>query len=62
MNYLSLYTMPSLKDITNDYVITEKEISTEGFSLKDAIQRFKDLILRIKNFVKNVIRKAINGF
>ena len=62
MNYLSLYTMPSLKDITNDYVITEKEISTEGFSLKDAIQRFKDFILKIKNFVKNVIRKAIAGF
>lgn len=62
MNYLSLYTMPSLKDITNDYVITENDISTEGFSLKDAIQRLKDLILRIKNFVKNVIRKAINGF
>jgi len=54
--------MPSLKDITNDYVITEKEISTEGFSLKDAIQRFKDFILKIKNFVKNVIRKAIAGF
>lgn len=62
MNYLSLYTMPSLKDITNDYVITENDISTEGFSLKDAIQRLKDFILKIKNFVKNVIRKAINGF
>lgn len=62
MNYLSLYTMPSLKDITNDYVITENDISTEGFSLKDAIQRLKDLILRIKNFVKNVIRRTINGF
>lgn len=62
MNFISLYTMPSFEDITNDRVIIENDISTEGFSLKDAIQRLKDLILRIKNFVKNVIRRAINGF
>lgn len=62
MNLIPLYTMPSLEDITNEELIAEKEISTEGFSLKDAIQRLKDLILRIKNFVKNIIRKAIDGF
>ena len=62
MNYLSLYTMPSLKDITNDYMITENDISTEWFNLKDLIKRLKDLVLKIKNFIKNVIRKAIAGF
>ena len=62
MNFISLYTMPSLEDITNEALIIENDISTEGFNLKDAIQRLKDLILRIKNFVKNIIRRAINGF
>nr|DAJ34102.1 MAG TPA: hypothetical protein [Caudoviricetes sp.] len=62
MNYLSLYTMPSLKDITNDYVITKNDISTEGFSLKDIIKRLKELVLKIKNFIKNIFRKAIAGF
>lgn len=62
MNLIPLYTMPSLEDITNEALITEDDISTEGFSLKDVIKKLKELILKIKNFIKNVFRKAIDGF
>lgn len=62
MNLIPLYTMPSLKTITEYRVTTENDISTEGFNLKDLIKKVKDLILRIKEFIKNVFRKAIAGF
>lgn len=62
MNLIPLYTMPSLETITKYCVTTENDISTEGFNLKDLIKKVKDLILRIKEFIKNVFRKAIAGF
>lgn len=62
MNLIPLYTMPSLETITKYRITTENDISTEGFNLKDLIKKVKDLILRIKEFIKNVFRKAIAGF